>query len=141
MTDQEFENIIKNSLKTNANPDRGSFSHLLSILNNPVTEIKQVRYSIQTPTSNIISNRITSFISIWRSNRIILVPSFILLLFIGIFSLSMHTTTYGSSIEQLAQKDESIKELAIVDDDDPALFLTGFDEPDINDLSILQYDL
>ncbi len=140
MTNQEFENIIKKSLKTNASPDRGSFSHLLSILNNPVTETKQVRYSIQTPTSNIIS-RITSFISIWRSNRIILVPSFILLLFIGIFSLSMHTTTYGSSIEQLAQKDESIKELAIVDDDDPALSITGFDEPDINDLSILQNDL
>jgi len=141
MNDQEFENIIRKELKTSAIPDRASFARVLSELNDPVTENKNVRYnSIQIKMSNIINSKVASFIAIWRSKRVILMPSLILLLFIGAFSLSGQTGKYNLSIEQLVQQEALIDELDIVDDDDPVI-LTSFDDPYINELSAAQDEI
>lgn len=140
MTDQEFENIIKEKMRTDATPDRASFARALSQLNNPVTENKNLRYnSIQIKMSNIINNKVASFIAIWRSKRVILMPSLILLLFIGAFSLSGQTGKYNLSIEQLVQQDALIEEVDIIDDD--PINLTSFDEPYINELSAIQDEI
>lgn len=140
MTDQEFENKIREQMKTSVTPDRASFTRLLSGLNIPVTKNEVSRYYAQTTTSNIISNKVANFLAIWRSKRVILMPSFIILLFIGVFSLSGQASKYNLSIEQLAQQDSLIEELDIVDDND-ALILAGFDDPYIDELSAIQDEI
>lgn len=139
MNDQEFENIIRKGLKTNAIPSRESFARTLSMLETPVTKSEEVRYNRQTATPSNIINKFASFIAIWKSRRIVLVPSLILLLFIGAFSLSGQTPKYNLSIEQLAQRDAIIEELDFVDEDEA--ILSELDEPYIDEFSTIQDEI
>ena len=138
MKKEEFENLIKRSLKAAPLPSRASLMYALRKLEDPVTEEEVVRYNRKTATSNIINNKIADILSIWRSKRIILVPSFIFLLFIGAFSLSPHSKKIDYSLSELVEQDSRIEE--IVDYDD-TIFLTSFDEPSINDLSTIQNEI
>ncbi|MEK7106185.1 MAG: hypothetical protein AAB895_02400 [Patescibacteria group bacterium] len=140
MTDQEFENIIKKSFKTSAVPSRESFTRALSSLETPVTKNGEMRYNRQTgQPSNIINNKFASFIAIWKSRRIVLVPSLVLLLFVGAFSLSGQSGKYNLSIEQLAQRDAIIEELDFVDEDEA--LLSELDEPYIDEFSTIQDEI
>lgn len=134
MTDKEFEKIIKERLSIHDKPNRASFAYMLSQLESPVTEKEDMRYTRETgKPSQIINSKITYFISVCKSRRLVLIPSLLLILFIGAFSLSQHTRTYDQSIEQLATQDESIQEPSSIDDDE--IILTNFDDQALDDLS------
>ena len=142
MTEIELEKIIRKTLYTSTTPDRVSFSNVLSQLPGiPVTKNNEMRYNKKTTTSNIINNTITEIIGIWKSKRIILVPSFVLLIFIGAFSLSPknRSNSQNSAIIHLAEQSELIEEPGIDTDDE--IILTSFDEPAINDLSTINNEL
>jgi hypothetical protein len=140
MNKQEFEKILKNTMQIKAKPARDSLERALSKLEiDTVTESEDVRYNRQTATpSYIINNKIADFISVWKSRRIVLVPSLILLLFIGTFSLSGSTLTHDKSILKLAQQDGSIEEADIVDDYSDLVTLTSFDDQTIDELGTTQ---
>ena len=138
MTQQELENTIRKTLKTDSSPDRVSFAQMLSKLKEvPVTEDNALRYTTETATSKITSNKITNFIDAWKSKWIILVPSFILLIFIGSFSLSRQTGKYNLSIEQLAQQIETMEADEVVDDNEEQI-IDSFDKQAIDDFSLIQ---
>lgn len=141
MTDTELENIIRTTLKSEVTPSRVSLSHTLSKLEDlAVTETEASRYTTQTK-SNIISNGITDILNIWRSKRIVLVPSLILLLFVGAFSLSpRQASNNNQSLQQLVAQDELFEDLGVDNDGDwdNETMLTSFDDPAINDLSAIQ---
>lgn len=138
MTDQEFENTIRKVLKTDSSPDRVTFAQMLSKLKEiPVTEDNVFRYTTETATSKIISNKITNLIDAWKSKWVILVPSFILLIFIGSFSLSKQTGKYNLSIEQLAQQIETMEAEEVVDDNEEQI-IDSFDKQAIDDFSLIQ---
>lgn len=143
MTEQEFEKVIQNALHTEIKPSRDSFGRMLNTLNDiPVTKNADMRYTMRTATFDIINNKITEIISFWQSKRIILVPSLILLLLIGAFSLSPHSSsnTYDTlSIQKLAEQDEAIEEEG--PDYDDGIVFTSFDEPAIDDLSTTQNEI
>lgn len=143
MNTPEFENYIRKTLRRGEEPNRVFFTHMLSQLTDtPVTESTEVRYTKKTATSNIISNKLSDIIAIWKSKRVILVPSFILLFFIGAFSLSPHIGVYTNSslsIQQLAEQDETIEETGV--DTDDQLFLASFEEPGIIDLTTTTNEL
>lgn len=140
MTNQEFENLIKESLKTDTLPSRGSFSHVLSSLeNHPVTKSKEVRYTNKTVTSNIIINKFADIVSIWKSKRLVLVPSLVLVLLVSIFSLSPYSFLHNESLQTLAERDALIEELENDVSEDE--ILTSFDVPDINDLGIINNEI
>lgn len=139
MTNQEFENTIRETLKTDETPNRVGFAHMLSQL--PVTETAEVRYTRETATSNIIINIQTSISAVWKTKRFVLIPSLILLLFVGTFSLSprSHVSRNTLAIQKLAEQDVSIEELN--SDTEDQILLTSFDEPGITDLSTNTYEL
>lgn len=138
MENKEFENLIKKSMKTKANPNRQNFSNVLSQIESPVTDSSFVRYNRQTAMpSHIISNYFNEFMAIWKSKRIILVPSFILLVLVGSFSLS---NRIRPNISQLAKEDISIEELDVVDDEDVTT-LTSFDDQVFDELTTIQDEI
>lgn len=138
MDNQDFEKIIKKSMQIKAEPDRGNFQYLLSKIDNNVTHEENVRYNRQTAKpSNIINNYLTEFMAIWKSKRIILVPSLILLVLVGSFSLS---NLAKPSINRIAQEDISIEELDVVDDEDLTT-LTSFEDQIFDDLGTIQDEI
>jgi hypothetical protein len=140
MTDQEFENIVRISMKIQSEPSRDSFAHILKNLEeSPVTKNEAVRYNIQATASHIINNKITDIIAIWKSKRIVLVPSFLLLLFVGVFSLSSHVNRYENSLQKLAAQDMVIEEPGV--DDEDLIFSDVFDTPAIDDLNMIQNEI
>lgn len=139
MDNQEFENTIRKTLKTAPLPSRASLMYTLRKLEDYVTESEEVRYNRQTTTSNIINNKFANILSVWKSKRIILVPSFIILLFVGAFSLSPHHIKQDSSLSELVEQDAGIGEESI--DYDDSILLTNFDESFINDLSKIQNEI
>jgi hypothetical protein len=105
-----------------------------------VTNNESLRYSKQTTTSNIISNKIADVFSIWKSKRLVLVPSLILLLFVGAFSLSPRLAKDNLSLEQLVAQEEQIEKLETsnnYDDWENIDTIASFDEQAINDLSTI----
>ncbi len=141
MTNPELENLIRVSLKSGPRPSRASLLYTLKTLSLPqiVTENKKIRYTKETVWPNIINNRIAGIVSFWKMKRILLIPSFILIFFIGIFSLSPQATPHESNLRQLVEQDELIEEPGI--DYDDQVLPTSFDEPSLNDLSVMQNEI
>ena len=76
--------------------------------------------------------------NIWKSKRIILVPSFLLLLFVGAFSLSSNTSG-SSTLLKFVEQDAQIEEPAIEYEDD--VLIDAFDTPGINDLGTIENEI
>jgi hypothetical protein len=134
MDQNEFENLIKETMNIKATPSRDSFECVLSNLNETlVTKNQNIRYSIQTVMSNIKNNKISIIIDIWKSKRIILIPSFILLFFVSAFVLSPHSKKYDPEILKIAEQNETIEEPGDEDDNDQ-IILTSFDNQDFSDI-------
>lgn len=138
MTDQELENKIKKILKTDINPDRANFTRML----NQLPDIGKEKYNefsyIQDKNRSSINNNIANVFNIWKSKRIVLVPSLILLLIVGAFSLSPQTGQYNMTIQQLAEQNETIEEPGY-DIDDQLIYT--LETPAINDLSLTQNEI
>lgn len=138
-TQEEFENTIRKNIKVIDLPSRESFARVLSSLSDlPVTKEPETRYTMQTATSNIINNKINEIMAIWRSKRIILIPTFLLLLFVGAFSLSSNTSS-SSTLLRFVEKDEAILEPEVIDEDE--ILIEAFDTPGINDLSTIENEI
>lgn len=135
MNNTEFENYIRSSVQKESTPTPASFSQLLSSLSDPVTKETKIRYTRVTATSHITNNIFTKIVDIWNSNRLVFIPSFIVLLFVGAFSLSPQTTTRieNHDIVALAEQDATIEGLG--NDTDEQIIVASFDEPDISDFS------
>lgn len=137
MNEPDFENFIKQTMKTYSTPSRSSLEHVLSKIDRePVTNNESVRYTTQTATSNIINNKVNEIINIWKSKRIILVPSFILLLFVGAFSLSSNS---NSALLKFVEQDAQIEEPVIEYEDE--ILIDAFDTPGINDLGTIENEI
>jgi hypothetical protein len=141
MTEQEFETFIKQSQKTYGTPSRASFESVLSKLErNPVTEEVPTRYNTQTATSKIINNKLTDIIGIWKWKKAVLVPSFLILLFVGAFSLSSQGNKYANTpLLQLVEQDAQIEEPGLEDEDE--ILIEAFDSPGIDDLSTIENEI
>lgn len=143
MNEKDLENLIKKAMKIEESPEPSSLYKVLSSLEDSevVTVWNVKHYSISTKVSNIISNGVANIVDVWRSNRaVILVPTFIILFFVGAFSLSPTEARYNKNIIKLAEKDAIIEEPFINDDVDQ-IVSTLFDSPAINDLSKLQDEI
>ena len=143
MTDKDLEKIIKEAMTIETKPSVSSFSNVLSKLADEeiVTKSYGIRYSIQTAMSKIINNKLSKTFGEWKSNRIIiLVPTFILLFFIGAFSLSPSEAQTSKAILKLAEQDVTTEE-QYISDEDQILDNMMFETPAINDLSILQNEI
>ena len=141
---EKFEEQLKKSLLCavkGINPSRESLSRALfdSNVQSPyVTKSPYVRSNVWTATSKIISNnKLADAVAVWKSKRIILVPSLVLLLLVGTFSLSTHSSA-ESQIQSLAEQNEQIEEPGI--DDDDQMILSSFEDPAVNDLSATNYE-
>ncbi len=142
MTDQEFENIIRKTLHIDMTPSRDSLLYTLSQLKTDVvTKNSKLRYNTKTVMSSIINNLIDKINNISRTKHIIMIPGFILIFFLVMFSLSPHNNEqYNNKILQnIAEQDETIEELGNDTDDD--IILTSFDSPAINDLALIKDEL
>lgn len=137
--DKELEKIIRDTLKEDPTPSRDSFRRMLSTLDTSVTESSQIRYNTRTTSSDIISNKIADVIHIWKSKKLVLIPSLVLLVLIGAFSLSPRAAKYDTGIAGLMPLDETIEEGGV--DYDDQTILTTFDEPSIDELSTIQNEL
>ena len=138
MDKQEFENNIRKTLRGSESPSRASLMYVLRKIED-VTDEASIRYNRKTETSNIIINKLIAVFDIWKSRKLILIPSLIVLLFVGVFSLSPRNTKNNLSLSELVEQDSLIEEMG-VDYDDQAT-LTSFDEPSINDLSEIQNEI
>lgn len=138
MTDQELETTLQTALTPRNTPSRESFTVMLSELpTSPVTKQTEIRYTTQTATSNIINNILVQIVSIWKSNKVLLlVPTCLVFLLVGAFSLSPRITAYtqNRALLQLAEQDASIE--ALGDDTDDQVILASFDESDSSTLDI-----
>ena len=76
--------------------------------------------------------------SIWKSKRIILVPTFLLLLFVGAFSLSSNSSS-SSTLLRFVEQDAQIEEPELENEDD--ILIGAFDDPGINDLGIIENEI
>ena len=139
MTDQELENKIRETLQESVVPSRESLSHVLSEIGDHVTKSPYMRYNVQTVTSNIINNKFADIVSVWKSKRIILIPSFIVLFFVSAFSLSTHSTPYDSVILDLAEQSANLEQQGV--DYDDQVMLTSFDEPDVDDFGSITNEI
>jgi hypothetical protein len=139
MNDKEFEKLMKDSLESGRTPDHASLTRLLNKLSDPVTEQRDMRYTRVTATSNITSNTVADVLKFWRSKRIILVPSFVLLLLVGIFSLSPHASASDRAILKIAAEDQTLGEQEV--DDDDIIMPSDFDSPALDDLSNTQNEI
>ncbi len=138
MNDEQLENLIRNQSKIDQKgniPSREVLSRILySLPESPVTISALNRYGLEKSMSNIIIN-LKEFLHIWRSKKIILVPSFVLIVFIGLFSLSSHVSK-SNSVLGLAEKNEAIEEPGL--DYDDQVILTTFDNSNIDELNVIQ---
>lgn len=139
MTDIELEKIIKETLHTDTLPNRDSLANVLSKIETPVTKNNVMRYNIQTVTSDIIINKIVDIVSVWKAKRMILIPSLVVLFFVGAFSLSTHSLRYNSVILELAEQSVATEEQGI--DYDDQVILSSFDEPDIDGLDTITNEI
>ena len=139
MTDQELENKIRETLQESVVPSRESLSHVLSEIGDHVTKSPYMRYNVQTVTSNIINNKFADIVSVWKSKRIILIPSFIVLFLVSAFSLSTHSTPYDSVILDLAEQSANLEQQGV--DYDDQVMLTSFDEPDVDDFGSITNEI
>lgn len=139
MEKQEFENFIKKTLNNTDIPSRASLLYVLRKLDTSVTENKEMRYNSKAATPNIIINKITDIIGVWKSKRLILIPSLVLIIFVSIFSLSPRNFLYRKSLQNIAEQDRLIEEL--VYDTDTDLVITSFEDTDTNDLGILNNEI
>lgn len=138
MDKQEFENNIRKTLRGSESPSRASLMYVLRKIED-VTDEASIRYNRKTETSNIIINKLIAVFDIWKSRKLILIPSLIVLLFVGVFSLSPRNTKNNLSLSELVEQDSLIEEMG-VDYDDQAI-LTSLDEPSIGDLSAIQNEI
>lgn len=133
MNTHDFEKIIRESLNTQAIPHRKSFAILLEKLpDNPVTKNAKIRYTRETWLSNIINNT-ASLVTFWKSKQMLLIPSLMLVLFVGIFSFFPKSAQYDQTIPLLAQEDERIEEPGL--DLDDTVNIAFYDTPAINELA------
>jgi hypothetical protein len=105
MTDKDFENIIKDSLKISATPDHATLTTLLSKLDTQAVGDLEIHHDQRASLLDIIS--------IWRSKRIVLIPSFMLVVLVGIFTLSPRAGKYDSGIAGLLIQDELIEKESV----------------------------
>ncbi len=137
MTDNEFEIYIEKSFKTDETPDRMRFWHTLQGLSqSTVTKPILVRYTIRR-ASNIINQTIQEITMAWKTRNIILVPTFLLLIFIGAFSLSSRKP-YDEVIMDLAVENQTIEDESIMDEE---LLITDLNSPNMDELVTQQDDI
>ena len=141
MENKELENRIKKVMNLEIKPDASSLNFILSKFeeDKTVTKEKTKRYYIWTAMSNIINNKNTDIVDIWKSKRLILVPSFILIFIISVFTLSPYSSFGNKTIIKLAEQDTLIEEQYVNEDD--TVVNTLFESPEINDLSTLQNEI
>jgi hypothetical protein len=139
MDKEEFENNIRKTLKGTGTPSRASLMYVLRKIDENVTDEASMRYNNKTETSNIIINKLTAVFDIWKSKRLILIPSLIVLLFVGAFSLSPRNAKNNLSLSELVEQDSQLDESGL--DYDDQTILTSIDEPSINDLSTIQNEI
>ncbi len=142
MKEQEIENLIRKTFKLNTKPSEESFSKLLFEIKENPTFLNNTssRHSFLVTMSNIIRRRSTEFTNTWKNRRAyVLVPTFIVLLVVGAFSLSPSENSYSRSIIKLAEQNESIKE-PVVKAEEPLAY-TMFYSSTINDLNKLENEI
>jgi hypothetical protein len=135
MNEQELENKIRSLLKTDLKPSKSSLKEaLFSISDETVTKKDEVRYNGRTLKSSIINNKITEIIGVWKSRSIVLVPAFILLIFVGITTLSPHSAQANAkAIQKIADQSETIEEPGLNDEDE--VIIADLDSSIVDDLS------
>ena len=143
MIDQELENKIRKTLSLSDKLDRQAFEHTLSILEGSLTtKSPGMRYIEVTTKSNVIYNKIAYITSSWKSRRIILLPSFLILfiIFIGTLGAPLSSKLHGKqTLEQIASESEEIEGTGM--DTDDQVIITSFDEPSIDELSTIQNEI
>lgn len=141
MNEKEFENIIRKSLNVSEAPSRGSLTNVLSSISNEenVTKESLVRYNKQTATSNIINNKLIGIIAIWKSKRLVLIPSLVLVIIVSTFSLSPRYMLSRESVAYITAQDESIEMLG--NDTGEDMVLADFEIPDMLDLDTLTNEI
>ena len=137
MNNTELENLIRKTLCTTETPSRESFTRLIKTLDEPaVTKKFSMRYTIRR-VSNIINQTIKEFTMAWKTKNIILVPTFLLLIVIGAFSLS-NRKPYDEVIMDLAVENQLIEDESIMDEE---LLVTDLDSPEVDELITQQNDI
>lgn len=140
MNQQELENNIKLALKGSEAPSRASLMYILRKIENNVTEDQNVRYNKKTVTSNIINDKLVEIFNIWKSRKLVLIPSLIVLLVVGVFSLSpQNIVRKNLTLAELVEQDALLSEENI--DYDEQIILTSLDEPSIDDLNSIQNEI
>lgn len=139
ISDKELHKKIVDSLKSTITPDRSSLMRILDKLDKDVTSSGKLRYNDWVGIPNIRNNTFSNIISVWKSKRMILIPSLILLLFVGGFSLSSKIAKHDLTLEQLLEQDETIEDEGINYDDQK--LLTSFDEQSLDDISTIQNEI
>lgn len=137
MNNTEFENLIRKTLHTTETPSRESFTRLIKTLDeSTVTKTFSMRYTIRR-VSNIINQTIKEFTMAWKTKNIILVPTFLLLIVIGAFSLS-NRKPYDEVIMDLAVENQLIEDESIMDEE---LLVTDLNSPEMDELITQQNDI
>lgn len=140
MDQQELENNIRKTLKASEPPSRASLMYVLRKIEDNVTEAENMRYNRKTGTSNIINDKLIAIFDIWKSRKLVLIPSLIVLIVVGAFSLSPQSIVRTNlSLTDLVEQDALISEEGI--DYDEQVILTSLDEPSIDDLNTIQNEI
>ena len=140
MDQQELENNIRKTLKGSGAPSRASLMYVLRKIEEDVTNKASMRYNKQTGMSNIISDKLVAIFDIWKSRKLVLIPSLIALLVVGAFSLSPQSIMKTNlSLTDLVEQDALINESGV--DYDEQIVLTSLDEPYIDDLNTIQNEI
>lgn len=141
MNDTELENLIRSTIQQKNTGSVHDFTILINNLESiNVTKNRNIRYTIQTTTSNI-SNKIKSFFNILVDHKyLVLVPSLVLVFIIGAFSLSpQDSSKYNKNILTLAEQNETLDETLINDEDDTIkIFL---ETPYITEIDSIQNEI
>jgi hypothetical protein len=87
--------------------------------------------------SNITNQTINEIIMAWKTKNIVLVPTFLLLIIIGAFSLS-NRKPYDEVILDLANENQTIEDEGIMDEE---LLVTDLDSPNMDELVTQQNDI
>ncbi len=134
MNDKEFEDLIKESLKISEKPSQVSFSHMLSQLSEVPSDKKMM-------TPNTMINGVGEIINIWRSKRLVLIPSLVILLFIS--ALTIYPRGTNASLQRLVAKDVLLEEQLYDSawEYDDQTVLSDFDNDVIEELNQIQNDI
>lgn len=139
MNEKEIENLIKNAMKIDEKPEIYSFSKVLDEIEiNSVTNKNNNRYYIKTEMSKITINKFTKIIDVWKSKRLIFVPAFVFLMFVGAFSLSFVKLNSNEKIIKLAEQN-AIEETYKNEEDYMPIAL--FETPAINELGTITNEI